>query len=311
MSTPGSTRFSTVAICSTEKRFFMQTSLQILAKHNIPAGSKYWGRLLFKCAIGLPHNPGSWKWNQCERVCESGDWGYILSWRAEQKRESLLHGGDSRCCLYRRNARSWDRVDDSKEVFIGLSGKGSCLVKRSSFGAHKSECDPGPHSYEIDYERAISVYSMLPASCHLFTTARLIRHQKDRYHAELEDFVSSIEIPGGTRIGCYVVPSGLYWVTTLVALVILAELAASMQMGAPGENTGTSSRYLQFASRLNPARVRLNLAITAIAWIIATPVLHLKLSRKTSSPLSHQPGLQLSLFERNRSFIAELPEGVR
>jgi len=66
--------------------------------------------------------------------------------------------------------------------------------------------------------------------------------------------------------------------TPLALLTIALIPGASLQMPAPGENSGVLLRYMQFLNSVNPRRIRRDLLVTVVVWTLATLLLHFKLS---------------------------------
>jgi fatty acid desaturase len=122
-------------------------------------------------------------------------------------------------------------------------------------------------------------YSLFPGSFHLFEIAHLVHHRRNRSDAELEDYVLPGEIRWRKRAAYYLVLCGLFWFLTPLALLTIALIpGASIQMPAPGENSGVLLRYMQFLNSVNPRRIRRDLLVTIVVWTLATLLLHFKLS---------------------------------
>jgi fatty acid desaturase len=125
----------------------------------------------------------------------------------------------------------------------------------------------------------ILLYSLFPGSYHLFEIAHLVHHRRNRSDAELEDYVLPGEIRWRKRAAYYLVLCGLFWFLTPLALLTLALIpGSSIQMPAPGENSGVLLRYMQFLNSVNPRRIRRDLLVTIVVWTLATLLLHFKLS---------------------------------
>ncbi len=135
---------------------------------------------------------------------------------------------------------------------------------------------PRPH---VNEGVGICLYSLFPGSYHLFAIAHLIHHQRNRSDAELEDYILPSERPWLKRVTYYLILCGLFWLLTPLAVLGIAMWpGSSIQLSAPADNAGVSSRYLQFLNSVNPGRVRRDLLVTVAIWSAAWPLLHFRLS---------------------------------
>jgi fatty acid desaturase len=124
----------------------------------------------------------------------------------------------------------------------------------------------------------ILLFSLFPGSYHLFEIAHLTHHRRNRSDAELEDYVLPTEIPWLKRVSYYLVLCGLFWLVTPLAFVLIALTPGSVQVPAPAEDAGALSRYLQFLNNVHRWRIRRDLLITAIIWMVASLFLHFTLA---------------------------------
>jgi fatty acid desaturase len=124
----------------------------------------------------------------------------------------------------------------------------------------------------------ILLFSLFPASYHLFEIAHLTHHRRNRSDAELEDYVLPTETPWLKRINYYLVLCGLFWFLTPLAFLVIAITPSSIRVPSPGEDAGAFSRYLQFLNSVHRGYVRRDLVITAIIWTVASLFLHFTVS---------------------------------
>ena len=154
------------------------------------------------------------------------------------------------------------------------------FVMQLGFGlAHEAahgKLHPEP---KVNEAVGIILYSLFPGSYHLFEIAHLVHHRRNRSDAELEDYILPTEIPWLKRVTYYLMLCGLFWFLTPLAVVAIALVPRnSIRIPAPGNDAGTSSRYLQFLNSVDPGKVRRDLLITGAIWAAGSLLLRLKLS---------------------------------
>jgi fatty acid desaturase len=124
----------------------------------------------------------------------------------------------------------------------------------------------------------ILTFSLFPGSYHFFEVAHLIHHRRNRSDGELEDYVLPSEAPWLKRLMYYLLISGLFWLLIPLSSIAIAIIPKnSIDLPAPGEDAGVFRRFAQFLNEVRPSRVRRDLFIAGLLWIVAIPLLHLKL----------------------------------
>lgn len=125
----------------------------------------------------------------------------------------------------------------------------------------------------------ILTFSLFPGSFHFFEIAHLIHHRRNRSDGELEDYVLPSETPWLKRLMYYLLISGLFWLLIPLSSIAIAMIPKnSIRLPAPDENAGAFRRFAQFLNEVRPSRVRRDLFIAGLLWVVAVPFLHLKLS---------------------------------
>jgi fatty acid desaturase len=125
----------------------------------------------------------------------------------------------------------------------------------------------------------ILTFSLFPGSYHFFEVAHLIHHRRNRSDGELEDYVLPTETPWLKRLTYYLLISGLFWLLIPLSSIAIAMVPRnSIRLPAPGEDAGAFRRFAQFLNEVRPQRVRRDLFIAGLLWVVAVPLLNLKLS---------------------------------
>jgi len=157
-------------------------------------------------------------------------------------------------------------------LFAFVMQQGFCL-------AHEAVHGKLQHHRSLNVALGIILFSLFPGSFHFFQVAHLIHHRRNRSDAELEDYVLPTETPWLKKSLYYLLICGLFWLLiplTSVAIALLPQRA--LRIPEPGKEAGAFRRFAQFLNELSLARVRRDLLVTMVVWVVATPLLHLELA---------------------------------
>lgn len=131
----------------------------------------------------------------------------------------------------------------------------------------------------VNLSLGILLFSLFPASYHIFEVAHLIHHRRNRSDAELEDYVLPTEAPWLKRLLYYLLISGLFWLLLPVSSIVIALIPRnSIRIPAAGENAGAFRQFAEFLNEIRPGRVRRDLLVAGLVWSMAIPLLHLHFS---------------------------------
>jgi fatty acid desaturase len=123
----------------------------------------------------------------------------------------------------------------------------------------------------------ILLFSMFPGSVHFFEVAHLLHHRRNRSNDELEDYVLPGENPWFKRIMYFLLISGLFWLLLPLSSIVVALVPGSrIKLPRPEDGAGSFRKFAQFLNEVRPARVRRDLLVTVMVWVIAFPALHLR-----------------------------------
>jgi fatty acid desaturase len=122
----------------------------------------------------------------------------------------------------------------------------------------------------------ILLFTLFPGSVHFFEVAHLLHHRRNRSNDELEDYVLPGENPWFKRIMYFLLISGLFWLLLPLSSIMVAMIPAKrIRLPHPQDGAGSFRKFAQFLNDVRPGRVRRDLALTALVWVIAFPLLHL------------------------------------
>jgi len=144
--------------------------------------------------------------------------------------------------------------------------------------AHESVHRKLHRNRRLNVGMGILLFSLFPGSVHFFEVAHLLHHRRNRSNDELEDYVLPGENPCFKRIMYFLLISGLFWLLLPFSSIVVAMIPARrIRLPRPEENAGSFRKFAQFLNEVRPSRVRLDLLVTALVWLIAFPLLHLHL----------------------------------
>jgi fatty acid desaturase len=122
----------------------------------------------------------------------------------------------------------------------------------------------------------ILLFSLFPGSVHFFEVAHLLHHRRNRSMDELEDYVLPGENPWIKRIMYFLLISGLFWLLLPLSSIVVALIPRKrIKLPNPEDGAGSFRKFAQFLNEVRPGRVRRDLLVTILVWVIAFPVLRL------------------------------------
>ncbi len=125
----------------------------------------------------------------------------------------------------------------------------------------------------------VFLFSLFPGSFHFFEVAHLLHHRRNRSTDELEDYVLPGENPWFKRIMYFLLISGLFWLLLPLSSIVVAMIPRrKIMLPRPEDEAGSFRRFAQFLNEVRPGRVRRDLLVTALVWVVAFPVLNLRFS---------------------------------
>ena len=168
----------------------------------------------------------------------------------------------------------------TKNAYV-LAGMAICFAFTMQMGfclAHESVHRKLHSHRRVNIAMGILLFSMFPGSVHFFEVAHLLHHRRNRSNDELEDYVLPGESPWFKRIMYFLLISGLFWLLLPLSSVAVAMIPQRrIQLPRPEAGAGSFRKFAQFLNEVRPGRVRLDLLVTVVVWLIAIPVLHLHL----------------------------------
>ncbi len=157
-------------------------------------------------------------------------------------------------------------------VFAFVMQMGFCL-------AHESVHRKLHPNRTVNIGVGVLAFALFPGSLHFFEVAHLLHHRRNRSNDELEDYVLPGENPWIKRTMYYLLISGLFWLLLPVSSILVAMIPRSrMRLPRPDADAGAFRKFVQFLNGVKPGRVRRDLFVTAIVWLAAFPLLHLRLA---------------------------------
>ncbi len=128
----------------------------------------------------------------------------------------------------------------------------------------------------LNVAMGILLFSLFPGSVHFFEVAHLLHHRRNRSNDELEDYVLPGENPWFKRIMYFLLISGLFWLLLPLSSIAVALIPGKkINLPRPEDGAGSFRKFAQFLNEVRPVRVRRDLLVTVLVWVIAFPVLHL------------------------------------
>jgi fatty acid desaturase len=165
--------------------------------------------------------------------------------------------------------------------FYLLAALAICFAFTMQMGfclAHESVHRKLHRNRRLNVGMGILLFSLFPGSVHFFEVAHLLHHRRNRSNDELEDYVLPGENPWFKRIMYFLLISGLFWLLLPFSSIVVAMIPVRrISLPPPEENAGSFRKFAQFLNEVRPSRVRLDLLVTALVWLIAFPLLHLHL----------------------------------
>jgi len=161
-------------------------------------------------------------------------------------------------------------------VLAGLAISYAFIMQMGFCLAHESVHRKLHRHRRLNIGMGILLFSLFPGSVHFFEVAHLLHHRRNRSDDELEDYVLPGESPWFKRIMYFLLISGLFWLLLPLSSIVVAFIPGTrIQLPRPEQSAGSFRRFAQFLNEVRPGRVRLDLLVTVMVWVIAVPVLHL------------------------------------
>jgi len=155
--------------------------------------------------------------------------------------------------------------------FAFIMQMGFCL-------AHESVHRKLHRNSKVNVGMGILLFSLFPGSVHFFEVAHLLHHRRNRSNDELEDYVLPGENTWFKRTMYFLLISGLFWLLLPLSSMMVAMIPRStIRLPRPEDGAGSFRKFAQFLNDVRPGRVRRDLAVTVLVWVIAFPLLHLHL----------------------------------
>lgn len=153
--------------------------------------------------------------------------------------------------------------------FAFIMQMGFCLAHEAVH--RKTHRDP-----RLNLSMGIFLFSLFPGSVHFFEVAHLLHHHRNRSNDELEDYVLPGENPWFKRIMYFLLISGLFWLLLPLSSIAVAAIPGRrIRLPNPEDSAGSFRKFAQFLNEVRPSRVRRDLLVTFLVWVIAFPALHL------------------------------------
>jgi fatty acid desaturase len=157
-------------------------------------------------------------------------------------------------------------------IFAFIMQMGFCL-------AHEAVHRKLHRNRKLNTGMGILLFSLFPGSLHYFEVAHLLHHRRNRSDDELEDYVLPGENPWFKRIMFFLLISGLFWLLLPLTSIVVAMIPRRrITLPRPENDAGSFRKFAQFLNEVRPGRVRRDLLVTALVWMIAFPALHLRLA---------------------------------
>ena len=128
----------------------------------------------------------------------------------------------------------------------------------------------------LNLAMGILLFSLFPGSVHFFEVAHLLHHRRNRSNDELEDYVLPGENPWFKRTMYFLLISGLFWLLLPLSSIVVAFIPGrKVKLPRPEDGAGSFRKFAQFLTEVRPGRVRRDLLVTVLVWVVAFPALHL------------------------------------
>lgn len=142
--------------------------------------------------------------------------------------------------------------------------------------AHESVHRKLHRNPRLNVGMGVMLFTLFPGSLHFFEVAHLLHHRRNRSNDELEDYVLPGENPWFKRIMYFLLISGLFWLLLPLSSIAVALIPGRrIELPRPEDGAGSFRRFAQFLNQVRPGRVRRDLLVTVLLWVIVFPALHL------------------------------------
>jgi fatty acid desaturase len=157
-------------------------------------------------------------------------------------------------------------------IFAFIMQMGFCL-------AHEAVHRKLHRNRKLNAGMGILLFSLFPGSLHYFEVAHLLHHRRNRSDDELEDYVLPGENPWFKRIMFFLLISGLFWLLLPLSSIVVAMIPRRrITLPRPEDDAGSFRKFAQFLNEVRPGRVRRDLLVTTLVWMIAFQSLHFRLA---------------------------------
>jgi fatty acid desaturase len=142
--------------------------------------------------------------------------------------------------------------------------------------AHEAVHNKLHSNRRLNLVMGVLLFSLFPGSLHFFEVAHLLHHRRNRSVDELEDYVLPGENPWFKRIMYFLLISGLFWLLLPLSSIVVSLIPRrKIKLPHPEDGAGSFRKFAQFLNEVHPGRVRRDLLVAILVWVIAFPVLHL------------------------------------
>ena len=166
----------------------------------------------------------------------------------------------------------------AKNVYLvaGLAISFAFTIQMGFCLAHEAVHRKLHRNRRINVGLGILLFSLFPGSVHFFEVAHLLHHRRNRSTDELEDYVLPEENPYFKRIMYFLLISGLFWLLLPLSSIVVAMIPGrNIRLPRPEDGAGSFRKFAQFLNEVRPGRVRRDLLVTVLVWVLAFPALHL------------------------------------
>lgn len=166
----------------------------------------------------------------------------------------------------------------AKSLYV-IAGLAICFAFAMQMGfclAHEAVHNKLHSNRRLNLVVGILLFSLFPGSVHFFEVAHLLHHRRNRSVDELEDYVLPGENPWFKRIMYFLLISGLFWLLLPLSSIVVSLIPRrKIKLPDPESGAGSFRKFAQFLNEVRPGKVRRDLLVTTLVWVIAFPVLHL------------------------------------
>lgn len=173
-------------------------------------------------------------------------------------------------------------VSNTKDFYLiaGLAISFAFTMQMGFCLAHEAVHSKLHSNRRLNLGMGILLFSLFPGSVHFFEVAHLLHHRRNRSNDELEDYVLPEENPWFKRIMYFLLISGLFWLLLPLSSIVVAFIPGRrIELPRPEDGAGSFRKFAQFLNEVRPGRVRRDLLVTVLVWVIAFPALHLHFFR--------------------------------